>query len=130
MGSIFYIKNQWNILVIGNYYVNYQNFKDLMLLTSSDTKRTLMHLFLFPPRENWFQYVRRVYAIAINFPRITTLISTILLRNWGIYLVKSGIFPHTAKSGFDQCKLVKGTVSVIISDPPGKDGNSRFTIVP
>ena len=42
MGSIFHIKNRWNILVIGNYYVNYQNF-----LTSSDTKRTLMHLFLF-----------------------------------------------------------------------------------
>ena len=26
-----------------------------------------------PPRENWFQYVRRVYATAINFPCITTL---------------------------------------------------------
>ena len=47
MGSIIHIKNQWNILVIGNYYVNYQNFQNLMLLTSSDTKRTLMHLFLF-----------------------------------------------------------------------------------
>ena len=44
MGSTFHIKNQGNILVKGNYYVNYQN---LMLLTSSDTKRTLMHLFLF-----------------------------------------------------------------------------------
>jgi len=47
MGSIFHIKNRWNILVIGKYYVNYQNFQNLMLLTSSDTKRTLMHLFLF-----------------------------------------------------------------------------------
>ena len=27
--------------------MNYQNFQNLMLLTSSDTKRTLMHLFLF-----------------------------------------------------------------------------------
>ena len=35
---------QWNILVIGNYYVNYQN---LMVLASSDTKRMLMHPFLF-----------------------------------------------------------------------------------
>ena len=26
-----------------------------------------------PPRENWFQYVRRVYATAINFPCIITL---------------------------------------------------------
>ena len=47
-----------------------------MLLTYSDTKRTLMHLFLFTNStqgENWFQYVRRVYATAINFPCITTL---------------------------------------------------------
>ena len=26
-----------------------------------------------PPRENWFQYVRRVYATAINFPCISAL---------------------------------------------------------
>ena len=39
--------NQWNIRVIGNYYVNYENCQNLMLLTSSDTKRTLMHLFVF-----------------------------------------------------------------------------------
>ena len=43
IGPIFHVKNQWNILVIGNYYVNYQS---VMLLTSSDTKQTLMHLFL------------------------------------------------------------------------------------
>ena len=47
MGFIFHIKKRWNILAIGNYYVNYQNFQNLMLLTSSDTKQTLMHLFLF-----------------------------------------------------------------------------------
>ena len=38
-------KNQWNILDIGNYYVSFQDYQNLMLLTSSDTKRTLMHLF-------------------------------------------------------------------------------------
>ena len=27
-----------------------------------------------PPRENWFQYVHRVYATAINFPCISTLL--------------------------------------------------------
>ena len=27
-GSIFHIKNQWNILVIGNYYVDYQNYQN------------------------------------------------------------------------------------------------------
>ena len=47
MGSIFHINNQWNLLVIGNCYVNCQNYENLMLLSSSDTKRTLMHLFLF-----------------------------------------------------------------------------------
>ena len=39
MGSIFYIKNQSNILFKGNYYVNYQN---LMLLSSSDTKLSIL----------------------------------------------------------------------------------------
>ena len=47
MGSIFHIKNQWNILVIGNDYVNFQNYQNSMPLTSSDTKKTMMHLFLF-----------------------------------------------------------------------------------
>ena len=46
MGSNFHIKNQRNILVIGNYYVNYQNYQNLMLLTSSDTIKTLIHPFL------------------------------------------------------------------------------------
>ena len=45
-----------------------------MRLSSSDTRQTLMHLSLFPPKENWFQYVRRVYTTAINFPFISTLI--------------------------------------------------------
>ena len=47
MGSIFHIKKQWNIIVIGNYYVNYQNYQNSMLFSSSDTRRTLIHLFLF-----------------------------------------------------------------------------------
>ena len=76
MGSIFHIKYQWIILVIGNYYVNYQNYQNLMPLSSTNTKRTLMHLLLFqiPPKENWFQYVRRVYSTVINFPCITFLV--------------------------------------------------------
>ena len=36
-----------NNLVIGNYYVIYLIYQNLILLSSSDTKRTLMHLFLF-----------------------------------------------------------------------------------
>ena len=75
MGSIFRIKNQWNIQVIENYYVNYQNYQNLMLLTSSDIKRTLMHLFLFinSTQRELVSYVRRVYATAIKFPCIVTL---------------------------------------------------------
>ena len=40
----------------GNYYVNYQNYQKLMLLTSSDTKRTLMHPFLFTKRTGFNMY--------------------------------------------------------------------------
>ena len=47
--------------------MKYQNYQNLMLLTSSDTKRTLMHLFLFTnsAQRELFQYVRRVYTTAI-----------------------------------------------------------------
>ena len=75
MGSIFPIKNQWNILVTGNFYVNYQIYQNVMLLTLSDTKKhwCIYSCLQIPPRENWFQYVRRVYATAIIFPSIITL---------------------------------------------------------
>ena len=32
-----------------------------------------------PPRANWFQYVRRVYTTAINFPCISTLVKLIFV---------------------------------------------------
>jgi len=75
MGSIFHIKNQGNILVIGNYCVNYQNYQNLILLTSSDTIRTLMHLFLFTnsaQRELVSICTQSIqYTTEINFPCIT-----------------------------------------------------------
>ena len=43
-----------------------------MLLTPSDTKPT--QLFTNPTQKDWFQYVRRVHATAINFPCIITLL--------------------------------------------------------
>ena len=82
MGSIFHIKKQWNILVKRNCYVNYQNYQNFMLLTSSDTKRTLMHLFLFTnsaKRELVSMCTCRVYTTAINFPCIITLSWIILI---------------------------------------------------
>ena len=51
-----------------------------MLLTSSDTKRTLMHLFLFTnSAHREVKYVRRVHATAINFPCIITLICAMFI---------------------------------------------------
>ena len=83
-GIRFHKNNLWNILVIWNYYVSFQNYQNLKLLTSSDTKRTLMHLFLFTNStlrgcENLYQYVRIVYATAITFPCIITLRFSIFL---------------------------------------------------
>ena len=89
----FHKNNQWNILVIGNYYVNFQNYQNSMLLNSSDTKGTLMHLFLFT---NWFQCVRRVYATAINFPCIITLIK---IKYYLWYIDKNNKEPDVRKYG-------------------------------
>ena len=90
IGSLFFIKNQWNILVIGNYCVNYQNYENLMLLTSSDAKRTLMHLFLFTnsaQRELASICTQSIYATAINFPCIITL-RWLVLNIWWFWWLK------------------------------------------
>ena len=53
-----------------------------MLLTYSDTKRTLMQIYSclqIPPKENWVQCVRRVYTTAINFPCIKPLVTSVSL---------------------------------------------------
>ena len=60
-GINFHKNNLWNILALGNYYVNFQNYQNSMLLTSSDTRRTLMHLFLFT-NSAWRELKRTVYA--------------------------------------------------------------------
>ena len=71
MGSICHIKNRWNILVIGNYYVNHQNFQNLMLLTSSDTKRTdaFILVYKFRPKRTGFN----MYAEYNSRPQLTFL---------------------------------------------------------
>ena len=76
MGSIFHINNQWNILVIGNYYVNYQNYQNSMPLPPRILNEHwgIYSCLQIPPRENRFQYVHRVYPTAINFPSITFLV--------------------------------------------------------
>ena len=80
MGSIFHIKNQWNILVIGNYCVNHHNYQNLILLTSSDTRRTLMNLFLFTnSAQKELVSICIQYTTAINFLCIITLVVALFL---------------------------------------------------
>ena len=75
MRSIFHIKNQWNILVIGNYYVNYQNYQNKFFLSSSETRGTLMHLFLFTKsaQRELVSICTQSKRNCINFPCIITL---------------------------------------------------------
>ena len=60
MGFIFHVKNQWNILVIGNYYVNDQIIKIKCFYPPWILNKHWCIYFCLqiPPRENWFQYVR------------------------------------------------------------------------
>ena len=74
MGSIFHIKKSITYSGHRKLLCELSKLLNLMLLTSSNSKRTLMHSCLqIPPKENWCQYVRRVYTTAINFPCITPL---------------------------------------------------------
>ena len=52
----------------GNYYLNYQNYQNWMLLSSSDLDEHwgIYSCLQIPPRENWFQYVRREYTTAMS----------------------------------------------------------------
>ena len=64
IGSIFHIKNLWNILFIGNYYMNIKIFQiQWLILTSSATIRKMMDLFLFT---NSAQYVSLHYNLGMD----------------------------------------------------------------
>ena len=72
----FHIKNQWNVLFIGNYH-ELSKLSKLNAFILGYYTGTLMHLFLFSntaKKENWFQCVHRECATAINFPCLITLI--------------------------------------------------------
>ena len=66
-GIDFHKNNLWNILFIGKFYVNYQNYQNSMLLTFSETKRTLIHLFLFK------NYAERELVSICTWPQLTFL---------------------------------------------------------
>ena len=73
-GIHFHENNLWSILVIGNYYVNYQNIQTCFYAPQILNEHWCIYSYLqIPPRENWFQYVRRVYTTAIYFPWISSL---------------------------------------------------------
>ena len=69
---------------MGNYYVNFQNYQNYMFLSSSDTRQTLMHLFLFTnsAQRELVSILCRVYATAFNFPCISTLLLPFTLDNY------------------------------------------------
>ena len=76
MGSIFHINNQWNILVYRKLFCELSKlskFNAFNLLGYQTNTWGIYSCLQIPPRENWFQYVRRVYANAINFHCITFL---------------------------------------------------------
>ena len=89
MGSIFQIKNQWNILVIENYYVNYQKFQSSKLLSSSESKRTLMmYLFLFTnsAKRDWFpictQSIRNCNKLSMHYNLEAVVVLTYTTYHW------------------------------------------------
>ena len=56
---------------MGNYNVNFQNYQNLMLLTYSDTKRTLMHdasilVYKFRPERTGFNMYAEYTQMQIN----------------------------------------------------------------
>ena len=88
----------------GNYYVNFQNYQNLTQLPRTlDEHWGIYSCLQSPPRENWFQYVRRVYTTAINFPCISTLLTIIfdllefriyflIVKHFLLFLVKQLMF--------------------------------------
>ena len=50
---------------------------------NTDERRCIYSCLQIPPRENWFQYVLRVYATAINFPCIQPWFHTSLF-TWNV----------------------------------------------
>ena len=78
--------------------MNYQNYPNLMLLTSSDTKRKLIHLFLFTNSAQ-----RELVSTAINFPFITPLLC--LVSNENVYYVQFLMKMFTLSSFQYKCLL-------------------------
>ena len=72
-----------------------------------------------PPRENWLQYVRRVYSTAINFPCMSTLVLSITLFHLKYFrnIIKIWIF------GLEHVEISS------ITSAPSDRGNKIFKIL-
>ena len=57
------------IMVIEKYFLNFQNYQPRIL----NEHWCIYSCLLSPPRESWFQWVRRVYATTTNLSCISTL---------------------------------------------------------
>ena len=81
LGIHFYKNNLWNILVKRNYYVNYQNIKiksfyPPRILDEHVCIYSIVHKFR--PERTGFNMYAEIYATAITFPCIITLVEPIL----------------------------------------------------
>ena len=66
-----------------------------------------------PPKENWLQYVRRVYATAINFPCLITLIHT---KGMGVKVLFAIIMIYTKSPPLPLDKVYSFQLAVIFSN--------------
>ena len=84
MGSLFHIKKSMKYSGHRELLFELSNYQNLMLLISSDTKRPLMHLFLFTNSAQRELVSRCTQSIrdAINFPCISTLDETVYLQTY------------------------------------------------
>ena len=129
MGSIFHIKNQWNILVIETIMWNIKIVKIQCFKTSSDTKRTLMHLCFvdkFHPERTGFNMYTEYTQLKLTFLTLHFCIYLSLL-GWAhiIFLVmlsaRISLILSYCSLAVKETKRgevrVKGIKVVIFSDP-------------
>ena len=66
-----------------------------------------------PPRENWFQYVRRVYDTAINFPYITTLVISEVYASLVLQCTVSRLWSKHKTDGVNLSNKIQWNILVI-----------------
>ena len=123
--------------------MNYQNYKNLILLTSSDTKQTVMHLFLFTKsvqRELVFNMYAEYTQQQLSFLALVPCINVkkvvrLLSKWWTIHLI---LFRNTTKNKLDVtikfifhlcCLTITFVVFVSIFKVKIFDDNNIFNLI-